>query len=353
MAWILHQKRWLSIKIAGRFTNLSVTVGKQLAESVSEGSLRPQFKSSGVSVGQIGLTPYQRSRFRAPDRRAKNLRAFRRTSHPVSFFVVYPFPGAVLNVHSMVLCVGAERFAHGNFSGRQGWLAHPRVLVEYLAVLTDRPPRKKALLTKFAESDQLTRLELPGDDRLRQSAISIESVTKNGTRAAVQNACAEFLLVATEFYGVPNLNVRALASRPLRVREGGWATELFGDYSPTSGLIRIWTRTAVRKQVTSFGTFLSTLCHEFCHHLDCQRFGFRQTPHTRGFYERAAALYHHARGTPRKPLVWVRMPRNRWRIDWRRIRSVPNEQALLDVGASDGQGHSSRPRVIEGTESAT
>jgi len=33
-------------------------------------------------------------------------------------------------------------------------------------------------------------------------------------------------------------------------------------------------RTAVHKEVTSFGTFLSTLCHEFCHHLDFKKFGF-------------------------------------------------------------------------------
>jgi hypothetical protein len=51
-------------------------------------------------------------------------------------------------------------------------------------VLTDRPPRKKTLLTKFAESDQLSGLELPGDDRLRLTAMSIESVMKDGTRAA-------------------------------------------------------------------------------------------------------------------------------------------------------------------------
>ena len=90
--------------------------------------------------------------------------------------------------------------------------------------------------------------------------------------------------------------IRVLASRPLRVRESGWGTELFGDYDPEKVLVRIWMRTAVRKKVTSFGTFLSTLCHEFCHHLDYGRFGFQDSPHTRGFYERAADLYHHARG---------------------------------------------------------
>src|SRR5581483_7162936 len=109
---------------------------------------------------------------------------------------------------------------------------------------------------------------------------------------------SDFLAAAADFFKVPRPEVKALAARPLRVREGGWATELFGDYELASARIRVWTRTAVKKQMTSYGTFLSTLCHEFCHHLDCRRFGFRQTPHTRGFYQRAAVLYHHARGTP-------------------------------------------------------
>src|SRR5215813_9865474 len=68
----------------------------------------------------------------------------------------------------------------------------------------------------------------------------------------------------------------------------------------------------------SFGTFASTLCHEFCHHLDFQKFGFPDSWHTRGFYERAAALYHHAGGTPPKKLFWVPLRGGRWRIDWQR-----------------------------------
>jgi hypothetical protein len=182
------------------------------------------------------------------------------------------------------------------------------------------------------ESDRLANLELPADDRLRVLSQSIESLIEGGTRAAVQSACAEFMSVAADFYGVPKPTVRALAARPIRVREGGWASELFGDYSPDTAAIRIWTRTAVLKKATSPGTFLSTLCHEFCHHLDCQRLGFRQSPHTRGFYERTAALYHHARGTPRKSLVWVRMPKERWRIDWGRMRA-PSVGAARNAGA--------------------
>ena len=184
-------------------------------------------------------------------------------------------------------------------------------------MLTDRPPRTAALQARFAESDRLRTLDVPKDDWLQASAKSIELAMQSNSASSVRQACAEFLRLASAFYGVRQPTIRVLTARPLRVREGG-SIELFGDYNPGTVLIRLWLRTAIRKQVTSFGTFLSTLCHEFCHHLDCQRFGFRESWHTRGFYERTAALYHHARGTPVKHLFWVRAQGERWRIDWPR-----------------------------------
>ena len=143
---------------------------------------------------------------------------------------------------------------------------------------------------------------------------------KMASLPTVRTACAEFLSTASDFYKVPKCSIRVLAARPLRVRET-YSTELFGDYHPDTMLIRVWMRTAVRKEVTSFGTFMSTLCHEFCHHLDFKKFGLADSWHTRGFYERAAALYHHARGTPQKRLYWVPMG-GRWRIDWVRTNRL-------------------------------
>jgi hypothetical protein len=87
-------------------------------------------------------------------------------------------------------------------------------------------------------------------------------------------------------------------------------------------------RTAVQKRVTSFGTFFATLTHEFCHHLDREKFGLSETPHTRGFFERAAVLYHHGRGTPAKRLVWVPFGRGRWRIDWQRTRAESKREIV-------------------------
>ena len=170
-------------------------------------------------------------------------------------------------------------------------------------MLTDAPPRRLNV-AGFQESDRRRTLNSPQDERLFTPAKSIESAMADGTTTGVRRACAEFLTAASEFYGVPACGIRVLAARPLRVRQD-WTSELFGDYDPENKLIRVWMRTPVRKDITSFGTLLSTLCHEFCHHLDFERFGFTDSWHTRGFYERGAALYHHARATAPKKLFWL------------------------------------------------
>ena len=184
-------------------------------------------------------------------------------------------------------------------------------------MFTDAPPRKRNLKL-FLESDRLHSLPLPADDRLPRIAHRIEAAMKDAQMQELGRASEEFLNAASDFFRVSRCHFRVLAARPLRVREYS-TTELFGDYRPDTVLIRVWARTAIRREITSFGTFLSTLCHEFCHHLDFQGLGFKDSWHTRGFYERTAALYHHAKGTPRKPLIWRAAGRQRWRIDWSRM----------------------------------
>lgn len=190
-------------------------------------------------------------------------------------------------------------------------------------MVTDPQPRKNRSF--FAESDRLNTLPLPQDDRLRRVAGAIEAAMTQGRANEVLRISREFLDTAADFYQVKHCEVRVLAARPLRVRERS-TIELFGDYDPGAVLIRVWMKTAVRKEVTSFGTFFSTLCHEFCHHLDFQR--LPNSWHTRGFYERTAALYHHARGTPQKRLVWAPITRNRWRIDWQRTNRLAASSVL-------------------------
>lgn len=187
-------------------------------------------------------------------------------------------------------------------------------------MITERPPRGRAARAIYLASDAMVDIELPGDDRLTRPARAIERALAAEDRAAVERACRAFLGAAAGFYRVPAPGVRVLAARPRRVYSDGGASELFGDYDLETGLIRVWMRTAVHKRVTAYGTFLATLCHELCHHLDREAFGFDTTPHTRGFYARTARLYHHARGTPYRELHWIPLPGGGFRVDWSRLR---------------------------------
>ena len=49
-------------------------------------------------------------------------------------------------------------------------------------------------------------------------------------------------------------------------------------------------RTAHRRQVVAFRTFLRTLLHEVCHHLDYDLLRLPDSFHTEGFYKRESSL---------------------------------------------------------------
>jgi hypothetical protein len=61
-------------------------------------------------------------------------------------------------------------------------------------------------------------------------------------------------------------------------------------------------RTVARKQVVAFKTFLRTILHELCHHLDYELYKLPETFHTEGFYKRESSLYYQLRGEPQKSL---------------------------------------------------
>lgn len=71
---------------------------------------------------------------------------------------------------------------------------------------------------------------------------------------------------------------------------GSLKTVKFGDYNTGSHVIRVWNLTAARKQTVSIKRFSDTLLHEFIHHYDINCLGFKQSPHTSGFYKRLSDL---------------------------------------------------------------
>jgi len=72
--------------------------------------------------------------------------------------------------------------------------------------------------------------------------------------------------------------------------------ELHGLYEPSdppySSRVTLWMRTAQRAKIVAFRTFLRTLLHELCHHLDYEVLELEETFHTEGFYKRESSLFH-------------------------------------------------------------
>jgi hypothetical protein len=75
--------------------------------------------------------------------------------------------------------------------------------------------------------------------------------------------------------------------------------EPFDDGTPP--LITVWMRTVARKQVVAFKTFVRTLLHELCHHLDYELLKLPETFHTEGFYKRESTLFAQIQQAPAAP----------------------------------------------------
>jgi hypothetical protein len=180
---------------------------------------------------------------------------------------------------------------------------------------TDNIPRKEALRSEYYRSDGMRMIELPPAVPARTYALHIKEALAQGDAKALQSACKSLLETFSESFGVKSPSIRILSVRPREVTDK-YTLETFGDYTPETARIRLWMRTAIQKKPTSYGTLLSTLCHEFCHHLDMVLLDLPNTFHTRGFYERSGLLYHHVQGTPVRPIVWIKQANGTFTVDW-------------------------------------
>jgi len=171
-------------------------------------------------------------------------------------------------------------------------------------MITDPSPKRIGLRQEYEASARLVKMPTPDSSLLTPLVEALAATREAGDRPGMNAACKQMLDLLSAFYDVPPPQIKVLGPRPHRTHEGVLAYELFGDYEPKSAKIRLWTRTAINKQWTSSGVMLSTLCHEFVHHLDMVRLGFSRSYHTTGFFERTHTLYQAALGQPHYPLAW-------------------------------------------------
>jgi hypothetical protein len=149
----------------------------------------------------------------------------------------------------------------------------------------------------------------PAQQRIYDRSVAISSVPLSptpqlfSTTQTLQAALAaeEDIRVQSLSQTVVNqicarLSVRTVKIVVQGVRPSNRRGELHGLYTQYSGgsendSIQVWMRTAKRGQVVAFRTFLRTLLHEVCHHLDYVYFDLRESYHTEGFFQRESSLF--------------------------------------------------------------
>lgn len=147
-------------------------------------------------------------------------------------------------------------------------------------------PRRQAI---YRKSNAIVALPLPSGIDVARPVRAIEDGLAGGNRPTVQKGSQALIDALATGFKVPAVRVRVLAVRPSDI-EG----ELHGLYEPNEDqpppLISVWMKTAQRKQVVAFRSFVRTLVHEMLHHLDYEHFDLEETFHTEGFYKRESSL---------------------------------------------------------------
>jgi len=148
----------------------------------------------------------------------------------------------------------------------------------------------KALQQVAAASDRVPMLAFRPGATLLQAVGELVDVLPTGRVPEVQVRSQRIADGICTGFRVPLVWVRVAERRPHNQRG-----ELHGLYTPSTpperDLITLWMLTAKRAQVVAPRTFLRTLLHEVCHHLDYTHLKLRDSLHTQGFYQRESSLF--------------------------------------------------------------
>jgi hypothetical protein len=148
----------------------------------------------------------------------------------------------------------------------------------------------------YRRSDAITTVPLTRPERHADGVAAIAAGLVADDRGAVQRASRALVEALREELGAGAVIVRILARRP-----GSETEELHGSYEredDETPVIRVWMRTSSQRRPVAFRTFLRTLLHELCHHLDYECLRLADSLHTEGFFRRESSLLRQLAGAP-------------------------------------------------------
>jgi len=144
----------------------------------------------------------------------------------------------------------------------------------------------------YRRGDAISRVELPESDGLlgdlRAAAAAAAAALAAGSPSRVRGQAQRICDLITG-----SLDAERVAVKVLRVRPRRSDGELHGLYTRDDGrepTLRVWMRTAQRTDVVKPRTFLRTLVHELCHHLDYAHYRLGESFHNPGFFQRESHL---------------------------------------------------------------
>lgn len=141
----------------------------------------------------------------------------------------------------------------------------------------------------YRKSDAIESIPVKNPDRIHPVVIKLKKSLEENKRREVARHASELCRQVCKGFDTEALIVKISSKRPSSVTE-----ELHGLYVWEEGetpVLTVWMKTAVKGQVVAFKSFIRTVLHELCHHLDYTHFDLDDSFHTEGFFKRESSLY--------------------------------------------------------------
>lgn len=142
----------------------------------------------------------------------------------------------------------------------------------------------------YRNSDGIEHINLNHPENIRHAVLILETALAAEDRNRTEHSTRMLVNGITSDLNIIPAGIKVLNARPSR----NWG-ELHGLYEPVQGgseaRITVWMRTAKHKKVVAFRTFLRTVLHELCHHLDYEFYRLADSYHTEGFFKRESSLF--------------------------------------------------------------
>jgi putative component of toxin-antitoxin plasmid stabilization module len=153
----------------------------------------------------------------------------------------------------------------------------------------------------YLRSDALRTVEVPDVAALVPLVNELRTNLEAGRRVRTTKSANALVLALCKQLKAPKVRVRVRETRPSW--DGG---ELHGLYTFAQEPgdvpeIEVWMRTVAHGRVVKFKTFLRTLLHEVCHHLDATIYEMTESFHTHGFFARESSLMKQLSSEPTPP----------------------------------------------------